>query len=252
MKKNNLFVSELSTSHHAFHNYHFCRGNSNKRKTRIGIIKKGTGTYIYMNKKLKVNEGDVVFIPENIFCYSEWHGTPDIEVVYISGFIHFDGFCYEPQVIQCDEEIKVNLLKISECLEKDYLAGFEAYSLFYKVLHDIFPQMIQSDLVFDKTLQMAVEYITENWSHKFSVSDLAKHCCVSESTIYHLFQKELGMTPIRFLNSIRINVAMEYLENTKYSVATISSMVCFHSENHFRKVFCEFVGTTPLHFRKNH
>ena len=250
MKNENIFVSELSTSKHSFNNYHFCRGNSNRRKTRLGLIIKGSGTYIYLNKKLRVKEGDVVFIPENIYCYSEWRGEPGIEVVYVSCFIHYDSFGYEPQTIPCSKETKKNIQKISELLAGGAIEGLEAYSLFYKVLQDILPQMKKSDIALDRTLQTAVEYITENWNNNFSVSDVAKKCLVSESTLYHLFQNELGQTPVRFLNSIKINVAIEYLENSNYSVSDISRMVGFNSENHFRKVFAEFTGTTPLKFRK--
>ena len=110
--------------------------------------------------------------------------------------------------------------------------------------------MAQSKISYDKTLQTAIEFITDNWNHDFSIGDLAKKCCVSESTLYHLFQKELGQTPVRFQNSIKINVAMEYLENQNYSVTTISHLVGFHSENHFRKVFADITGTTPLKYRK--
>lgn len=251
MKNGKIFVSELSTTKHSFHRYHFCRGNSSKRKTRIGIIKKGRGSYIYLNKKLTVSEGDMVFIPENIYCYSEWYGEPDIEVVYISCFIHYDGFGYEPQIVHCEEKTQKSLLQISELLDTDsYLEELEAYSLFYKVLQEILPQMVQSTVVLDKTLQTAIEYITSNWNSNFSVSDVAKKCCVSESSLYHLFQKELGQTPVRFLNSIKINIAIEYLENSNYSIATISRMVGFPSENHFRKVFADFTGTSPLKYRK--
>jgi transcriptional regulator GlxA family with amidase domain len=111
--------------------------------------------------------------------------------------------------------------------------------------------MTPSNIAFDKTLQSAVEYITNNWKENFSVSDLAKLCCVSESTLYHLFQKNLGQTPVQFLNSIRINVAIEYLETTNYSISVISSLSGFSSENHFRKTFQSFTSTTPLKFRKN-
>ena len=49
MKDGNLFASELSTARHVFSRYHFCRGNTSRRKTRIGIILKGSGVYIYLN-----------------------------------------------------------------------------------------------------------------------------------------------------------------------------------------------------------
>jgi AraC-like DNA-binding protein len=251
MENNQIFVSELGTSRHIFNRYHFCRGNSNKRKSRLGIILKGSGTYIYLSKRLKVSEGDVVLIPENIYCYSEWHGDPEIEVVYLSCFMHYESFKYEPQIIDLDKEEKNGILQISDLLSGGQLDALEAYSRFYRLLKSVFVKMKPSDISFDKTLQAAIEYITENWDKSFSVSELAKRCCVSESTLYHLFQSELGQTPLKFLNSIRINIAIEYLENSNHSISTVSRAVGFNSENHFRKVFSELTGTTPLKYRKN-
>ncbi len=250
MQVGKIYVSELSTSKHIFNNYHFCRGNSNQRKTRIGIILKGSGTYIYLNKKLNVTEGDIVFIPENIYCYSEWHGSPEIEVIYVSCFMHYEQFRYEPQIIHCDNDIKNDLIEISNLLSIDYIKELEAYSLFYKLLQRVLPQMVRSNISYDKTLQAAIEFITDNWNNDFSVVDLAKKCCVSESTLYHLFQKELGQTPINFLNSIRINIAIEYLEKSNYSISTISRLVGFNSENHFRAIFRSVTKTTPSKFKK--
>lgn len=250
MQNEKIFVTELSTSKHVFNNYHFCRGNSNKRKTRFGVIIKGSGTYIYLNKKLNVNEGDIVFVPETIYCFSEWHGTPEIEVIYVSCFMHYEQWRYEPQIINCDKEIKNDLIEIANLLSIDYIKELEAYSLFYKLLQKVLPRLVQSQSSYDKTLQTAIEFITDNWNNDFSIGDLAKKCCVSESTLYHMFQKKLGQTPIKFQNFIKINVAMEYLEKQNYSVATISHLVGFNSENHFRKVFTDITETTPLKYRK--
>ena len=110
--------------------------------------------------------------------------------------------------------------------------------------------MVRSNISYDKTLQTAIEFITDNWNNDFSIVDLAKKCCVSESTLYHLFQKELGQTPVNFLNSIKINMAIKYLESSNYSISTISRLVGFNSENHFRKVFRSVTDTTPSKFKK--
>lgn len=251
MQNNDIYVSELSTSRHSFQNYHFCRGNSNKRKTRIGLVLNGSGTYIYLNQKLKVCKGDVVFIPENVYCYSEWRGEPQIEVVYISCFIHYESYKYGAQTVELDDDIKTNILQIADLLSKGFSERLEAYSQFYRLLQTVVKQLKPSELVIDATLQAAIGYVSENWDKNISVGDIAKKCCVSESTIYHLFQKNLGQTPISFINSIRINVAIEYLENSNYSISRISDLVGFRSENHFRKVFSDFTGTTPLKFRKS-
>lgn len=250
MSNEKLYATDLSTTRHAFRTYHFCRGNSNRRKSRLGVILKGNGTYIYLNKRLRVNEGDVVFIPENIYCYSEWHGTPDIEVLYLSCFLHYESFTYEPQIIPCAPHVKDDILTISDLLSPDASDELEAYSLFYRLLRSIVPLMQKTTVAYDKTLACAIEYLTDHYDQIFSIGEVARHCCVSESTLYHLFSRELGQTPLCFLNSIRINIAIEYLENTSYSISTISRLVAFPSENHFRKTFRKFTGTTPLKFRK--
>ncbi len=205
---------------------------------------------MYLNKRVDVSEGDVVFIPENIYCYSEWRGDPEIEVIYVSSFIHFNEIQYEPQIIRCEESVKRDVLHISELLSSDDLSRLDAYSEFYRVLKKILPVMKVSNLSLDKTLQKAIEYITENWNEIISVGEIAKSCCISESGLYHLFQRELGQTPIRFLNSVKINVAIEYLENRDCSIATVCELVGYSSEQHFRKVFREFTGTTPLKYKK--
>ena len=114
----------------------------------------------------------------------------------------------------------------------------------------LLPRMEQSKIQIDRTLENAISYITENYNKDFTIADLAKRCCVSESTLYQLFRSRLGQTPIRYINSIKINLAIEHLENSNYSISTISSLVGFNSENHFRKVFRDFTGSTPLKFRK--
>ena len=67
---------------------------------------------------------------------------------------------------------------------------------------------------------------------------------------YKILQKELDQTPVNFLNSIKINMAIKYLEGSNYSISTISRLVGFNSENHFRKVFRSVTDTTPSKFKK--
>ena len=246
-----IYVTELGASKHVFNKYHFCRGNSNSRKSRLGLILNGEGTYIYLNQKLKVSKGDVVFIPENVYCYSEWHGDPLIEVVYLSCFLHYENYKYGAQTIDIDNDIKSDILQIFELLSKEGIERLEAYSRFYKLLESVIPKIKPMEILIDSTIQSAIDYIIENWDKDFSIADIARKCCVSESTIYHLFKKTLGQTPISFVNSIRINIAIEHLENSNYSISKISELVGFSSENHFRQTFYKMTGTTPLKFRKN-
>lgn len=251
MQYADLYVTELSFTHHHFRENHFCRGNTNRRKTRIGLIIKGSGSYLYLNKRLNVGEGDVVFVPENIYCYSEWTGMPEIDVLYINCFLHYELFCYEPQIVPCSSFVKSSLLHIASLLSKGDLERLEAYSLVYKLLKEMLPIMTQSELSLDKTLRKAVEYLQDHWDEHITIQDIAKQCLISESAVHHMFKKQLGQTPVRYLNEIRVNQAIRLLENSDYSISDIIQRVGFSSENHFRKVFADMTGMTPLKYRKN-
>jgi AraC-like DNA-binding protein len=126
----------------------------------------------------------------------------------------------------------------------------QAYSLFYSILQDFLPNMMQSELFPDPNLQKAIIFIMENWDREFSMTQVAQECSISESKLYHMFQKQLGQTPVNFLNSVKINYAISYLEKDMYTISEISRLVNFKSENHFRKVFSQITGTTPLKYRK--
>lgn len=247
-----LYISELSTNVCQFSRYHFCRGNGNRRKSRFGLIERGKGTYMYFNKTLSVEEGDIVFIPEKVFCYSEWHGSPEIKVTYLNCFMNYDTapFEYEPQKLPASPEIWESIGTIHELLAGELPDKLQAYSLFYGVLQKLLPNMVQSKLIPDSSLQKVIIYIMENWDADLSIAQVASECDISESKLYHAFQSQLGQTPIGFLNSIKINYAISYLEKGQHSIAEISRLVNFKSENHFRKVFTSITGTTPLKYKK--
>ena len=164
--------------------------------------------------------------------------------------MHYERFKFEPQILAVGEEVKNDILQISDLWCAENAPRLEAYSRFYRLLQSVLPVLQESSVAVDKTLHTAIGYMMDNWDKDFSVAELARYCCVSESTLYHLFQRELGQTPIKFLNSVRINVAIEQLENSNRSIAAVSALAGFHSENHFRKVFAELTGTTPLQYRK--
>jgi len=249
---NNFFLSDLNSYSYTSNEFHIPKYHGKKRKTKIGIVEKGKGTCFYLDKKLSVSEGDIIFLPGKIYSYSGWHGTPEIEVKYVNFLMNCnsDIYDFEPQILPSDNSFRDDLLEIHNLLSGSPLDSLDAYAILYKLLKKIFLILSPSEVNIDKTLQTAISYITTNWNSNFSAKDIAKECCVSESKLYHLFQNQLSQTPLHFLNSIKINKAIYYLENSNYSITTISHLVCFNSENHFRKIFADFTGTTPSKYRK--
>lgn len=74
---------------------------------------------------------------------------------------------------------------------------------------------------------------------------------LSESYFSRYFHKMSGMTFSRYLNTIRVEKAIELLKEEKYSVTEISIRCGFDTIRHFNRTFKEITGRTPKQIPKN-
>jgi AraC-like DNA-binding protein len=157
-------------------------------------------------------------------------------------------FEYEPQILEADPEVWDELSEIAALLSGDFSDELLAYSIFYKILRKILPGMTESAISTDKTLQKAISYIINNWDKPFSVKDLALHCCVSESGVYHLFKKNIGTTPIKYYNHIRLEQAISAFASDD-SIEQSAYRNGFESYGYFRELFKAYTGMAPRQYR---
>ena len=73
---------------------------------------------------------------------------------------------------------------------------------------------------------------------------------VSESTLYHLFRRFLGTTPVNYRNDIRIERALPLIEGGK-TIEETAAEVGFNSAIYFRSVFINKTSMTPSEYRKS-
>ena len=95
-----------------------------------------------------------------------------------------------------------------------------------------------------------IEYIHSHSSGNISLADLAK---VAELTPHHLatlFTKATGLSPHQYVLRVRIERAKIHLTDEQLSIAEVSKLVGFRTQEHFTKVFRKVVGVTPSKFRE--
>ncbi len=244
-------ITDLTVDQHCYREYHLCRGNTSKHKNRIGLIEAGNAEFVYLDRRQAVGPGDVIFIPEKLFCYSEWHGAPDIRVVYLSFHIQGDDWGYHIQRLpQPTEPTRQQLRSIAGLLQGDAASRLQAYGRFYGFLAEHLQALTADRRRLDGALYSATDFIADNWNRDIAVADIARACAVSESKLYHLFQQQLGQTPVAYLTAVRVNYAIKYLGEGCYSVGQVCAMTNFHSESYFRRVFKEITGMTPSAYKK--
>lgn len=101
-------------------------------------------------------------------------------------------------------------------------------------------------------VQEAAAYIKNHFDENISCEKLAERAYLSVNYFRKIFKEITGMTMIRMLQNIRVNVACDLLENTRIPVGEIAGRVGYDDIKFFYKIFREFQGITPGAYRKKY
>jgi len=234
--------------------------------THLAYVLKGNVTFISANSCIQANSGDLVFIPKRTRYTSYWKGNPEIEFYAIQYLFEVQNLSiknlnekkyfndnYPLQIIKCPEG--VDFAKLIKQLEEHYYNSDDlllAVSDFYSLYNQISKNLIcYTDKQPNNHIIDAIYYIETNYTKDFTISDLAKLCHISESSLYQLFKKETGYTPIEYKNRTRIRHAVELLSGSSYSIELISKILNFSTPSYFRRVFKKIMGKQPSEYRNN-
>lgn len=92
-------------------------------------------------------------------------------------------------------------------------------------------------------------------SHVFSQISLGNVCDqlkITEEYLIRLFKRHMNMTPMRYLNNLKMETATSLLLNSDLSVKEISWKLGFSSQYHFSRNFKAYSGCTPTDYRANY
>lgn len=96
----------------------------------------------------------------------------------------------------------------------------------------------------NETLQLALDYINQNFTQPISLSDIAKNCFTSVNQLCILFKKHLSTTVNKYITGQRITLAKKYLSEGK-SVTETAFACGFGDYANFIRTFKNNVGTPP-------
>ena len=215
----------------------------------IGYMKKGYAEIEYSGNALKLNKGNLFYIPKGLCYHSHWYPEEDTVIFDSFSFQNIpveNNDRYKLQILQQNDTIMELLLKLTE----NRKAGCKAIGLFYLLLSELLDDMKKEnpdpkrDIV-DK----AKCYMMRN--DNYSIADVAKYCSVSQSGFYAIYKEVTGTTPQEAKNTIRIQKCRDMLEAEGLSVEQVSEKMGFSSSSYFRKVFKKYTGISPSQVRKN-
>jgi AraC-like DNA-binding protein len=102
-----------------------------------------------------------------------------------------------------------------------------------------------------RIVRRAMAYIHEHYAKPFSRQDMARQLGLSERYLTRCFRKEMGITPVEYLNRYRLKEAKAML-GTGANVTETALAVGFSSVSYFTRLFEKEVGVSPGAYRHNH
>ncbi len=101
-----------------------------------------------------------------------------------------------------------------------------------------------------KEVNMAKEYIHNNFKTNFSSNEIAKYCHISPSYLRSKFSKETNLSITEYRDNLRILSAKEMLKSKHFTIEEISNDLGFYDVYHFSKRFKKIVGIPPAKYSK--
>jgi transcriptional regulator GlxA family with amidase domain len=102
-----------------------------------------------------------------------------------------------------------------------------------------------------RSLADLLAWITDNIRRDLSIEMLARRAAMSPRNFARLFRQEIGKTPGKHLEDLRLEAARRQLESTAASLEEVAKFSGFHSAEVLRRVFARRLGTTPGQYRKS-
>ena len=93
-------------------------------------------------------------------------------------------------------------------------------------------------------------HILEHPDADLEVGTLARRVAMSPRNFARVFTREIGMTPARFVASVRVETARRRLEDTSEDLVAICENCGFGSLESMRRAFMRLVGTPPGQYRE--
>ncbi|WP_322922089.1 AraC family transcriptional regulator [Paenibacillus campi] len=130
----------------------------------------------------------------------------------------------------------------------DYLVTELMIELTDKYIQQILQQQLLNKEHNQKFMQI-LEWIRVNIYHDLTVQKVADTFSFNADHLTRLFKKNLGMSTIRYINTLKLSLVKERLCTTNQSIKEIAYELHFRDEKYLMKLFKSYIGMTPTQFR---
>jgi AraC-like DNA-binding protein len=100
-------------------------------------------------------------------------------------------------------------------------------------------------------LRRTIEFMEQRWAGSVGLSELANVAGLSQSYFSRAFRASTGMSPLQWLQALRVRRAQQMLLETDASLSDLALKCGFADQSHFTRTFHAIAGEPPGAWRKS-
>ena len=230
----------------------------------IGFIEGGKRHLWCKGKEYDTSAGDLsLFNPrDNHYCapvngelldYRAVNIKPEVmsrAVKEITGEAYMPYFTetvvYKSDIAQSVQDLYRAVLNDAPLLEKEENLFF----LLDQILREYASDFESADVLRpNRQIQSLCQYMEEHFAENVTLDELLSMTDFGKSYLLRSFTRQTGVSPYRYLQTIRLDKAKRFLEE---GIAPIDAagMAGFSDQSHFTHFFKEFIGLTPKQYQR--
>lgn len=228
----------------------------------IGFVEDGERCLSCKNKEYSLERGSIVFFNpgDNHACVQSDNGTFDYRGFNISKSTMLDlaeevtgkrelpGFSKN---VIFDDEIVCYLRPLHEMVMNGVSDFGKEETLLFLIsaLIQNYGQPFENCVPeCPQEIEKACEFIRQHFNERIYLDQICRYAGLSKSTLLRAFTKSKGVTPYRYLETIRINEAKALLGKGVQPVEA-AMQTGFSDQSHFTNYFNSFIGLAPGVYR---
>lgn len=231
--------------------------------TELFYVRSGQGNFIVENETFPVQQDDLVIVNPNVEHTEVSVSSNPLEYVVLGvegmsfDFGNRDDSCNHVILNYRNQRDELlfyfnAMLRETEIKEENYETVCQ--NLLEVVLINLMrssghPFSVVPNQKANKECGRIKRYIDSNFAEDITLDALAEKAHLSKYYLVHTFAKYYGMSPINYLNEVRIRASKELLETTDLSISQVAQSTGFSSQSYFSQSFRRSCGMTPREYR---